>query len=199
MLSLPRLFFAPIEISPQLVHGWTMSPPTRPALFLDRDGIFNEVIFRNGVLTSPRNLSEVRLYPNMERLSEAKQMGYALILITNQPCVETGEVTVEFLQEFHSQLRAQYALDAMYFCPHADRAHPLRKPNPGMFQLAAKEHQIRLADSFHLGDTEKDTLAAANCGATSILWDRPYNQGVKADHRIASIEEVLQILAQACP
>ena len=194
MLSLPRLFFDPLVISYQLGHRWTMSPPKRPALFLDRDGIFNEVIFRGDVLTSPRNLSEVIPYPHLQSLSEAKKMGFLLILVTNQPCVETGEVNMEFLEQYHGQLKATHKLDGVYLCPYADKTHPLRKPNPGMFLLAAKEHNIDLRKSFHLGDTEKDTLAAANCGATSLLWDRPYNQGVKADHRVSSLKEVLDIL-----
>jgi len=164
------------------------------ALFLDRDGIFNELVEREGLLTSPRNWNEVRFYPGLEGLIDVKALGFRLILVTNQPCVEFGTVTETFLESMHLYLQRTFALDAIYYSPSASLQHPRRKPNPGMLLEAALQFGLSLPDSFLLGDTQKDVGAAANGGCTSILWNRPYNAHIKADYRVDSMWEVVQTL-----
>jgi D-glycero-D-manno-heptose 1,7-bisphosphate phosphatase len=164
------------------------------ALFLDRDGIFNELVERDDVLTSPRNWNEVKLYPGLDGLSDIKEMGYRLILITNQPCVEQGTLTETFLESMHSYLQKTFALDAIYYSPSNSLLHPRRKPNPGMLLEAALRFGISLPDSFVLGDTQKDVGVAINGGCHSILWNRPYNRHLVADYRVDSLWEVFLIL-----
>lgn len=166
----------------------------RNALFLDRDGIFNEVIIRNGVLHSPRNWDEIKHYSGLDSLSRIKEMGFLLILITNQPDIERGIVSEEFVREVNSFYQNKYALDATEFCPFSANTHPDKKPNPGMFLRATEKWGIDLNSSFHLGDTERDIRAAQNCGATPILWTRDYNQDLKTQWRVNSIDAVIQIL-----
>jgi D-glycero-D-manno-heptose 1,7-bisphosphate phosphatase len=167
------------------------------ALFLDRDGIFNALVEREGVLTSPRNWNEVRLYPGLEGLADIKAMGYVLVLVTNQPCVEAGTVTETFLESMHEYLRRAHNLDGIYFSPSASNHHPRRKPNPGMLLEAALRFGISLPDSFVLGDTQKDIGAARNGGCQSILWTRPYNRHLVADYRIDSLWEAHGILKRS--
>jgi len=164
------------------------------ALFLDRDGIFNELVERDGILTSPRNWNEVSFYPGLERLADIKDLGYLLILITNQPCVEHGTLTESFLESMHTHLQRTFQLDAVYYSPSASTTNPRRKPNPGMLLEAALRFGISLPDSFVLGDTQKDIGAAINGGCHSILWNRPYNRLLKADHRVDTLWEVYGIL-----
>jgi histidinol-phosphate phosphatase family protein len=164
------------------------------ALFLDRDGIFNELVERDGILTSPRNWNEVRFFPGLEGLSDIKAMGYRLILVTNQPCVEAGTVTETFLESVHQYLRSTFGLDAIYYSPSASLHNPRRKPNPGMLLEASLQFGISLPDSFVLGDTQKDIGVAINGGCHSILWTRPYNRHLTADFRVDSLWEVLRIL-----
>ncbi len=164
------------------------------ALFLDRDGIFNQLVERDGILTSPRNWNEVCFYPGMGSLSDIKALGYRLILITNQPCVEQGTVTETFLESMHTYLQQTFDLDAIYYSPSASLHNPRRKPNPGMLLEAALRFGISLPDSFVLGDTQKDIGVAINGGCHSILWNRPYNLHLKADYRADSLWQVLRIL-----
>jgi D-glycero-D-manno-heptose 1,7-bisphosphate phosphatase len=167
---------------------------SKQALFLDRDGIFNEVVFYDGEMHSPRNWDEIRHYPGLEALSEIKKLGYQLVMVTNQPDVERGIIDAKFIDSLHEYYRGKYSLDAIYCCPFKSNSHPWKKPNPGMFLQAAQDLSLSLSESFHLGDTVRDVEAARNCGCKSILWDRPYNKECKADYRVSSLAEAQAIL-----
>ena len=166
-----------------------------PALFLDRDGIFNEVVFRDGGHHSPRNWQEVKHYP-LEGLTTLKQFGIKLVMITNQPDIERKIISENFITELHEYYKTTYQLDNIYVCPFSSNDHPLKKPNPGMFLLAKKELNIDLLQSFHLGDTERDTIAAARCGISTILWTRNYNKELKSDFRVGCIQEIVNLISK---
>lgn len=167
-----------------------------PALFLDRDGIFNELVFRDGNFHSPRNWDEVKHFP-LDGLHKIKTLGFKLIMVTNQPDIERQIISPEFVDELHEFYRTKYQLDKIYVCPFSSNEHPLKKPNPGMFLLAKEEQDLDFERSFSLGDTEKDTLAAKNCGIPCILWNRNYNSHLTADFRINSLLELENILSKA--
>ncbi len=167
------------------------------ALFLDRDGIINEVVTRNGTHHSPKNWDEIKFYPDMDPVSSLKELGLKLILMTNQPDLERKIIAEDFIEELHEKIKLKYGLDAVYCCPFSSNDHPLKKPNPGMFLQASKDFDLKLADCFHLGDTERDTGAAKNCGCKSILWDRPYNKGIPSDYRVHNFEELRLLLSTA--
>ena len=164
------------------------------ALFLDRDGIFNEVVTRNGNIHSPKNWDEIKFYPEMDKIAEMKSLGLVLVMVTNQPDLERKIITQDFIDDLHGKMKAKYNLDAIYCCPFSANTHPMKKPNPGMFLQAAKEWDLNLKESFHLGDTDRDVGAAKNSGCKSILWDRPYNQDYSADFRVKNLEELRSIL-----
>ncbi len=166
------------------------------ALFLDRDGIFNEVVTHDGTIHSPKNWDEMKFYPEMDRIAEVKPLGFKLVLVTNQPDIERKIISQDFIDDLHAKIKSKYELDAIYCCPYSSNSHPLKKPNPGMFLQAAKEMHLTLSESFHLGDTDRDVGAAKNCGCKSILWDRPYNQGVKSDYRIKNFSELHTLLSK---
>lgn len=166
-----------------------------PALFLDRDGIFNELVYRDGGVHSPRNWNEVKHYP-LEGLHKIKELGFKLVMVTNQPDLERNIISRIFVDELNSYYQDLYSLDGVYVSPFASNDHPLKKPNPGLFLLAQKDLGIDLPNSFLLGDTEKDTLAAKRCGFRSILWKRDYNKNVSSDFTISSLEELTTILAK---
>jgi len=110
-----------------------MKDPLKKALFLDRDGIFNELVDHNdGVMGAPRNWDEVSFYEGMEGVTELKKLGFLLILITNQPEIERKLLSEAFVNELNDQLKQKYSLDAVYYCPFTSNDHPLKKPNPGM-------------------------------------------------------------------
>lgn len=165
------------------------------ALFLDRDGIFNELVPWDG-LCAPRHWGEVFLYRGLETLSVLKSAGYLLVLVTNQPDIERGVIDIRFVDELNAFLRRRYHLDGVYMCPHASSEHPWKKPNPGMLLQAQKDLSLDLSRSFFLGDTANDTKAAKAAGVKSILWDRPYNLNVASDFRINSLSAAIPILTE---
>ncbi|WP_052285372.1 D-glycero-beta-D-manno-heptose 1,7-bisphosphate 7-phosphatase [Kluyvera genomosp. 1] len=149
-----------------------------PAIFLDRDGTINvdhgyvheidDFEFIDGVIDAMREL---------------KEMGYALVLVTNQSGIARGKFTeaqFETLTEWMDWSLADRGvdLDGIYFCPH----HPqgtveeyrqvcdCRKPHPGMLKSAQEYLHIDMSSSYMVGDKIEDmqAAAAANVG-TKVL------------------------------
>jgi D-glycero-D-manno-heptose 1,7-bisphosphate phosphatase len=164
------------------------------AIFLDRDGIFNQLVERDGGLHSPRDWNELVHYPGLENLAEAKALGYLLILVTNQPDIERQILRAGFCEELHAFYSERYKLDGVYVCPFASAAHPMKKPNPGMLQLAAEELDLDLSQCLLLGDTENDLECARRAGCDAILWTRPYNTKVQAETQIQDWDGLLRVL-----
>ena len=131
-----------------------------PAIFLDRDGTINvdhgyvheidEFEFIEGAIDAMRQL---------------KEMGYALVVVTNQSGIARGKFTeaqFETLSEWMDWSLADRGvdLDGIYYCPH----HPqgtveeyrqtcdCRKPHPGMFISAQEFLHIDMAASYMVGD-----------------------------------------------
>ena len=167
------------------------------ALFLDRDGILTQPVLINNQMDVARVWSEIEIYPKAHQLQELKKLGFLLILVANQPDIEHKIIAQEFIDQVHKQFREALGLDAVYCCPFASDEHPDKKPNPGMFLRAAKDFSLTLPKCFHLGHTDHDIDVARRCGCKSILWDRPYNKALRADHRVTGLEELKSILMSA--
>src|SRR3990172_6964226 len=112
---------------------------TRRAVFLDRDGVINRTIVRNGRPHPPSNLSELEILPGVpEALMRLRAAGFRLIVVTNQPDVARGMQTRETVEAIHAALKAQLALDEVRVCYHDDSDHCFcRKPAPGLLLDAA--------------------------------------------------------------
>jgi D-glycero-D-manno-heptose 1,7-bisphosphate phosphatase len=166
------------------------------ALFVDRDGIFHELVPWGGGLGAPRSWDEVRFFPSIDGIEKFREWGYRLVLVTNQPDVERGIIPRAFVDELNALYQKKYQLDAVYVCFASSNDDPMKKPNPGMFLQAAKDLSLSLEESFHLGDTERDVEGARRAGMPSILWNRPYNLSLTADYRIDSICDLQRILSK---
>lgn len=151
------------------------------AVFLDRDGTINKYV---GFL---RNIDDFELLPGVaEAARKINACGYLAIVITNQPVIARGEVSVLQLQEIHNKMETLLGLegaylDAIYYCPH----HPhkgyegeipelkidcdCRKPRPGLFLKAAKDFNIDLNNSWMIGDSENDVKAGKAAGCKTVL------------------------------
>jgi D-glycero-D-manno-heptose 1,7-bisphosphate phosphatase len=166
----------------------------RKALFLDRDGILNRVVIREGVVSSPRSLDEFKLNEDAGPLIEsAHRAGYIVVVVTNQPDVERNLLDARTLEQMHSVLRTELAIEFIQVCTSTNDANPRRKPNPGMFLDAARELQIDLGRSLFVGDGKKDLAAGRGAGVTTILLKTSYNVDIQtlADHVVDSLNEVV--------
>ncbi len=150
----------------------------RRAVFLDRDGVVNRAILREGKPYPPATLSDVRLLPGVrEACRKLREAGFALILITNQPDIARGSITAEQVTDIHTRLKRYLQLDDVRVCPHDDQALcDCRKPKPGLLLEAARTLNIDLAASFMVGDRWRDVEAGHRAGCRAIFVDYGYRE-----------------------
>lgn len=161
------------------------------AVFLDRDGTINKYV---GFL---RDIDQFELIEGVaEAIRQINASGYLCIVVTNQPVVARGEVTVPQLEEIHNKMETLLGLEGAYidglnYCPH----HPhkgfegeipelkfdceCRKPKPGMLLKAAEEFNIDLSKSWMVGDGVNDIKAGENAGCkTCLIGKNEFGQDV---------------------
>lgn len=163
------------------------------AVFLDRDGVINAPIVRDGKPFPPATVEETEILPGVrEALVELKRAGFDLVVVTNQPDVARGTQTRAAVDAINACLGAELPLDAFYCCFH-DEADgcACRKPAPGLLLDAARERGLDLSLSFMVGDRWRDTDAGAAAGCRTIFVDRGYRerQPRTFDARVASLGE----------
>ncbi len=169
------------------------------AIFLDRDGTINKEI---GHINDPKQIELIN--GAAEGIKQINNAGILAVVISNQAVIARGECTEEQLKEIHNKVETKIGehgsyLDNIYYCPH----HPdsgykgevkklkinceCRKPNTGLFLKAKKEMDIDLNESWMIGDSTSDILAANNLGMKNILINtglagRDYKYAIAPDY-----------------
>jgi D-glycero-D-manno-heptose 1,7-bisphosphate phosphatase len=146
------------------------------AVFLDRDGVINEPVVRDGLPHPPESASTLQLTPGCApALAELHALGFMLIVVTNQPDIARGTRTRADIDAINARLSSTLPIDGFYVCDHddADRC-ACRKPLPGLIVGAAREHGVDLAGSYLIGDRWRDIAAGRAAGVTTIFIDRGY-------------------------
>jgi len=160
----------------------------QPAVFVDRDGTLNELVYDDvhGILDSPRKPGQVVLVPGAGAfLKGLREAGFRIVIVTNQPGIAKGTLSLEDLEAVHRRLaellaRDGGAWDALEFSPYTSQAGPwarpeyvkdsdCRKPKPGMLLRAAREQRLDLARSWMMGDGLVDVQAGRAAGCRTIL------------------------------
>ncbi len=154
------------------------------AIFLDRDGTINRYV---GFL---RSCDEFELEDHAaEAIKMINGSEYLAVVVTNQPVIARGEVSVDGLNTIHNKMETLLGsegayVDRIYYCPH----HPdsgfdgeiaslkidcnCRKPKPGMLLTAASDLNIDLEASWMIGDGMNDIGAGINAGTKTALIKR---------------------------
>jgi D-sedoheptulose 7-phosphate isomerase len=150
----------------------------RAAVFLDRDGVLNRAVVRDGKPFPPSGPEELELLPHVaSSLRDLKAHGFDLFVITNQPDVARGTHTRESVEGIHRVLASSLPIDDIFVCYHDDNDHcECRKPLPGLLLEAQRKHNIDLSRSFVVGDRWRDIDAGHNAGCHTILIDYGYNE-----------------------
>lgn len=152
-----------------------------PAVFLDRDGTLNEMVYdpTHGLLDSPRRPEQVRAVAHASQLlQDLREMGFLIVLVTNQPGISKGTLTLEELHAVNlelSEVLAPSRWDALEFCPHHPDFGPAcgcRKPMPGMLLKAARDHGVDMQKSWMVGDGLVDVQAGKAAGCRTILLSK---------------------------
>jgi D-glycero-D-manno-heptose 1,7-bisphosphate phosphatase len=163
------------------------------AVFLDRDGVLNAAVARDGRPHPPASVAELEILPGVpDALAVLKRAGFLLLAVTNQPDVARGSTSRASVEAIHDALRAALPLDGIYTCWHddADRC-ACRKPAPGLLVDAAREREIELARSFMVGDRWRDTEAGVAAGCRVVFVDHGWREKrpERYDARVSSLPE----------
>lgn len=148
----------------------------RRAVFLDRDGVINRAIVRDGKPYPPVSLAELEILPGVhEALEKLHDASYLLVVVTNQPDVARGTAKREDVELMNAFLSSQLPIDDFKTCYHdsGDKCG-CRKPLPGALLEAAQEHNIDLSKSFIVGDRWRDIEAGASAGCKTFFIDYRY-------------------------
>jgi D-glycero-D-manno-heptose 1,7-bisphosphate phosphatase len=166
------------------------------AIFLDRDGVLNQAIVREGKPYPPDSVAELQLVPGIEDLERLKKLGFLLIVVTNQPDVARGKQSRAAVEGIHQFLGVRLPIDIFETCYHDDVDNCLcRKPKPGLLTQAADEYGIDLSGSYMVGDRWRDVDAGAAAGCRTIWIDYGYRErGPTAppDARVANVCEAVR-------
>ncbi|HBK42833.1 MULTISPECIES: HAD family hydrolase [unclassified Polynucleobacter] len=170
----------------------------RRAVFLDRDGVINQAVVRNGTPYPPANISELVILPGVSQaLQKLHEENYLLIVVTNQPDVARGVTQKSDVEKINNYLLSQLPLDDIKTCyhDHADGCR-CRKPLPGALIDAAREYQINLSKSFMVGDRWRDIEAGQFAGCKTFFINYRYaeKQPESPDFIVSSLLEAQQII-----
>lgn len=148
----------------------------RRAIFLDRDGVLNEAVVREGKPYPPASAAEVRIVDGAaEGLARLKELGFFLLVVTNQPDIARGAQSFAELSAINDVLLGALPLDEFFVCPHdSGDACSCRKPKPGLLLQGAESYGLSLPDCFLVGDRWRDMDAAAAAGVPGIWIDYGY-------------------------
>ena len=170
----------------------------RRAVFLDRDGVINRTVVRDGKPYPPSTLEELQILPGVsESLNKLHNADYLLVVVTNQPDVARGTAKKVEIEAMNQSLSNQLPLDDFRTCYHdSGDGCQCRKPLPGSLLDAAKEHEIDLSKSFMVGDRWRDIEAGHSAGCKTFFIDYGYSE--KRPHRpdyiVSSLVEVEKII-----
>ncbi len=161
------------------------------AVFLDRDGVINDS--RKPV----NNATDLVIYPwAAEAIKSLNNGGYYVFIVTNQGGIEMGYFKEKDLEEIHDFLLNQLSnsgaiIDDIEYCPHFKTKCQCRKPGGGMILKLGKQYNIKLDESFMVGDRDVDILAGIDAGCKTIKIGSPYN---KANYSVENLKEAAKVI-----
>jgi len=132
----------------------------------------------NGKSYAPRKIEDFKLLPYVkESIEKLLNNGYLIIVVTNQPDISNGSLSLDVLYLMHNKLREKLGVTDIYFCPHSKSENcECRKPKPGMILSAVKKYKINISNSFLIGDRASDIEAANAIRCRSIFINRNYKE-----------------------
>lgn len=169
-----------------------------PAVFLDRDGVLSRTFIRNGKSYAPLHKEDFKLMPNSSRsVKMLKENGYKVIVVTNQPDIGHGKVTLDVVEAMHEKLREKTKVDDVYLCAHRqDEGCECRKPKPGMLFNASEKYGLDLSNSFMVGDRASDIEAGKKAGCRTIFINRHYAEPrpINQDVTVNSLQKAVNYI-----
>jgi histidinol-phosphate phosphatase family protein len=175
---------------------------SRPAAFFDRDGT---IIEERGFLADPAGAVLLPTVP--EALRALRASGFALVVVSNQSGIARGLLGHDDVRAVNAEIARRLAahgtaIDAWYWCPHADEDCACRKPAPGMIHAAVADLDLDIAGGRGavVGDRGSDVALGHAVGLAGIAVPSPYPYvGPEPDLRAGTLLEAAQFIIEARP
>ena len=161
-------------------------------LFLDRDGVINVKLDGRYI----KNTDEFEFMIGAETaISKLSKIFNRILIVTNQQGLAKGIMSEKDLGFLHDYMLIELkkhggAIDKVYYCPHlASERCSCRKPNPGMIQQAIIDFpEIKIEDSYLIGDSDTDILAGNKMGLITVKVDNEYTLSKWCDELLFVIQ-----------
>jgi len=184
----------------------------RRAVFVDRDGVINEMVPSPEGPDSPRNVGEFRLIAGAARaIRSLNALGFPVVVVSNQPGIAKGKLSAEDLDAMTALMRStlneqEAVIDGLYYCLHHPQAVlpsyrtvcECRKPKPGLLTMAADEMRLSLTGSYMVGDQPRDVIAGKTAGCTTLFVSSGGEENAPsgADFLCADLASAASLIAQ---
>lgn len=186
----------------------------KKAVFLDRDGVLNELVLNpaTGEYEPPHSPNDLIIYPDViESLRIIQEAGFDLFLVSNQPDYAKGKTTLENIHAVHTRFdhiltSGGIHFQEYYYCYH----HPngivpeysfsceCRKPKPYFLLKAALDYGVDLENSWMIGDRDTDIECGKAAGTRTILVEEAHSSGLRGSRKpectTANLKEAVTII-----
>ncbi|MCK5602868.1 HAD family hydrolase [Candidatus Pacearchaeota archaeon] len=186
------------------------------AVFLDRDGVLNELVLNpaTGEYEPPHRIEDMKLFPYaIKCLEKLQNSGYYLFLVSNQPDYAKGKTTFETLEKVHKKFNQLLTSQGIhfkeyYYCFH----HPqgiipeytseclCRKPKPFFLFKAEEKYNVKLENSWMIGDRDTDIECGKAGGTKTILIEEPLSMNKRRnsmpDYKVNDLKKAVEIIIQ---
>ena len=146
-------------------------------VFLDRDGVINKLVERDGRMVSPRTFADFELLPGVRSaIKKLRKNGFIVVVATNQPDISRGYMDIRELELMHELVRS-LGVHEIRYCPHSDEDSCVcRKPQSGLFTEYLRSIDFEPEKVFVIGDSESDLIAGASiCMNLILIGDNAVN------------------------
>lgn len=164
------------------------------AVFLDRDGVLNDLVMREGKAVSPRNLEDFKMVPGAgASVARLRDAGFRVFVVTNQPDIARGQMERATLDRMLDMVRVEVKPDEVAVCPHDDAdGCACRKPKPGMLHELSHRWGVDLGRSVMVGDTWRDMQAGRAAKCLTVLVGPGSDES--ADYNAATLNEAVDLI-----
>jgi D-glycero-D-manno-heptose 1,7-bisphosphate phosphatase len=172
---------------------------SKKAIFLDRDGVINkevDYLYKLGDFEFIEGIFEACNY--------IQKLGYSLIIVTNQSGIARGFFSENDFHVINNWMIDQFSLNNVnildvFFCPHSNKSNcECRKPKSGMLIEAKNKHNINMGESWMIGDSERDVIAASSAGIKNSILVRSGHEideeNSKAKFYLDSIKDISNLI-----
>jgi D-glycero-D-manno-heptose 1,7-bisphosphate phosphatase len=176
------------------------NPKSIRIVFLDRDGVINRAVERDGKPYPPRTIADFEILPEVPAAcAKLKAAGFLLVVATNQPDVGRGTLEQTTVEKIHAHMVKQLPIDRVEVCYHPGKGLSdcdCRKPRPGMLLRAARELNADLTQCWMVGDRWRDVDCGHAAGCKTIFIDYGYWEKLKQkpDFSVKNLLEAAEII-----